>query len=213
MSVAENSPMEVLMAEYLKRKMSKELPHSQHCREWLKIFQDGKAAEWQTLLNKQNAVEIHYGKAAGAIRRDKADRFIGSRFVLTRKPREEGQEVDPHDLTTLSVKGRWCLQGHLDPDLQVKAEEGLLKSPTLSQLGGMALMQVLASNRWMLQLGNSKGAFLEALPLPAHFKPLYAQQPAGGIPGVPPDAVTEVLVSRIWWCSSRSGMVAIDPCL
>lgn len=100
------------------------------------------------LLSKQNAIKIHYGKVAAAIRRDKAHRFIGSRFVFTRKPQDEGQEVDRHDLSTLVVKGRWCLQGHLDPDLQVKAEEGLLKSLTLSQLGRMILLQILASNRW-----------------------------------------------------------------
>ena len=83
------------------------------------------------------------------------------------------------------MKGK-CLQGHLDPDLTLKAQEGLLKSPTLSQLGRMTLMQILASQRWKLQLGDMKGAFLEAGPLLTRFRPLYARLPAGGIPGVPP---------------------------
>ena len=43
-----------------------------------------------------------------------------------------------------------------------------------------------------LQLGDIKGAFLEAGPLPDKFRPLFAKQPAGGIPGVPSDAVLEV---------------------
>ena len=54
-------------------------------------------------------------------------------------------------------------------------------------------MQLIASNGWMLQLGDIKGAFLEAGPLPSQFRPLYAHQPRGGIPGVPSDAVLEVV--------------------
>lgn len=85
--------------------------------------------------------------------------------MLARKPIEEGKAVDPTDHTTYVVKGRWCLQGHLDPDLNLKAEEGLLKSPTLSQIGRIMLMQIILSKGWDLQLGDIKGPFLEAGPL------------------------------------------------
>ena len=44
-----------------------------------------------------------------------------------------------------------------------------------------------------LQLGDIKGAFPEAGALPQKFRPLFAKQPPGGIPGVPKDAVLEVL--------------------
>ena len=71
--------------------------------------------------------------------------------------------------------------------------EGKLQSPTLSQMGRMVLMQVLASLNWKLQLGDIKGAFLEAEPLEDRFRPMYAHQPPGGIPGVPSDAVIEIL--------------------
>lgn len=54
-------------------------------------------------------------------------------------------------------------------------------------------MQVLPSNNWMLQLGDIRGAFLEAEPLEDRFRPLYAHQPPDIIPGVPPDAVIEIL--------------------
>ena len=74
-----------------------------------------------------------------------------------------------------------------------KAESELLQSPTLSQLGRNTLMQLLASNRWQLQLGDIKGAFLEAGELPSKYRPLYAKMPPGGIPGVPFDSVIEVL--------------------
>ena len=113
--------------------------------------------------------------------------------MLTRKACREGEEVNPDDLDSFVVKGRWCLQGHLDPDLAEKAESGCLKSPTLSQLGRMTLMQMIASHKWLLQLGDIRGAFLEAGPLEEKYRPLYARQPAGGIPGVPAEAVIEVL--------------------
>ena len=54
-------------------------------------------------------------------------------------------------------------------------------------------MQLICSFGWDLQLGDIKGAFMEAGPLEDKFRPLYASQPAGGIPGVPEDAVLEIV--------------------
>ena len=53
----------------------------------------GKRSEWETISSKPHAVKIHYGKRAQEIKDTQAHRFIGSRFVLTRKPIEEGLEV------------------------------------------------------------------------------------------------------------------------
>ena len=185
--------LEILIADYLAKKMSKELHHSNNPPDLQAKVDKGKRAEWNTLISKDNVLKIHYGKAAQKIRDTLSHRFIGSRFVITRKPIDEGVEIDQNDLSTFDVKGRWCLQGHLDPDLDVKAMEGKLKSPTLSQLGRMLIMQILASQNWSLQLGDIKGAFLEADPLEDRFRPLFAHQPPGGIPGIPSDAVIEIL--------------------
>lgn len=185
--------IEVLIADYLAKKMSKELHHSNNPPELQSKIDKGKRTEWTTLMSKENVLKLHYGKAAQKIKDEFQHRFIGSRFVITRKPIDEGVEIDNNDLSSFDVKGRWCLQGHLDPDLDIKALEGKLKSPTLSQLGRMLIMQVLSSQQWSLQLGDIKGAFLEADPLEERFRPLYAHQPPGGIPGVPSDAVIEIL--------------------
>ena len=192
-ALAEQGSWDCLMAEYMKKKMSKELHHSNNPPALQQKVQEGKRTEWETIAAKPNSVRVHYGKKAEYIKQQFADRFIGSRYVLTRKPIEEGMAIDPDDYNTFTVKGRWCLQGHLDPDLETKAERGMLKSPTLSQLGRMTLMQVIASKGWLLQLGDIKGAFLEAGPLSDEFRPLYARQPAGGIPGIPENAVIEIL--------------------
>ena len=184
-------PIEVMLANYLQKKTNKEVPHSNNDPKVQALVDESKRIEWQTILDK-HAVKIHYGKRAQALREKHADRFIGSRFVITKKATEEDKPIRDDDPNSYRIKSRWCLQGHLDPDLDRKVEAGLLQSPTLSQMGRMLLMQLISSFQWVLQLGDIKGAFLEAGPLPAEFRPLLARQPAGGIPGVPPDAILEV---------------------
>eukprot|EP00435_Cladocopium_sp_Y103_P044898 s702_g12.t1 len=184
-------PIEVMVASYLEKKMSKELPPRKNPVELQKLVDESKRAEWDTIVDK-SAVKIHYGRKAAALREKYPERFIGSRFVIIRKAMEEDKPIIEQDSSTFRVKSRWCLQGHLDPDLDKKVAAGLLQSPTLSQLGRMLVMQLIASNGWLLQLGDIKGAFLEAGPLPESFRPLFAKQPYGGIPGLPEDAVIEI---------------------
>ena len=183
--------IEVMLVNYLQKKTNKEIPHSNNVSTVQAMVDELKLAEWQTILDKQ-AVKVHYGRRAKELAEKHADRFIGSRFVITKKPMEENQPIDDSDSSTFRIKSRWCLQGHLDPDLDRKVQDGLLQSPTLSQMGRMLTMQLIASHGWDLQLGDIKGAFLEAGPLPARFRPLFAKQPAGGIPGLPPEAIIEV---------------------
>ena len=129
----------------------------------------------------KQAVRVWLGSDAAKIRRRHADRFIGSRFVVTNKKEDE----------TERIKARWVLQGHNDPDFRVLSGE--CHSPTLSPLPKALILQVLASQRWTMNLGDIKEAFLEAGPFPQKYRPLYAHQPMGGIPGIPSDAVLEVL--------------------
>lgn len=89
-------------------------------------------------------------------------RFIGSRFVVVNKSDEDGERV----------KSRWCLQAHLDPDFREKLSSGMCHAPTLHQLSRALLLQIFVSNRWILQLGDIKGAFLEAGPINPKFAPL-----------------------------------------
>ena len=44
-----------------------------------------------------------------------------------------------------------------------------------------------------MHLGDIKGAFLEAGPIPDKYRPLFAHQPPGGIPGLDPNDVVEIL--------------------
>ena len=154
-----NDGIETLIAAHIQKKLSKELPPHGNPPELQALVDESKVAEWGTLEEK-TAIKIHYGKKAQELKRRFPDRFIGSRFVIIRKAAEEGIAIDPLNPSTYRVKSRWCLQGHLDPDLDEKASTGLLQSPTLSQMSRMLIMQVLASYGWVLQLGDIKGAFM-----------------------------------------------------
>ena len=77
------------------------------------------------------------------------DRFIPSRHVVTRPNPGE-------------FKARWCLRSYLDPDVMELVGSGSTQSPTVSQLGRMLSCQMIVSNGWNSQLGDIRGAFLEA---------------------------------------------------
>ena len=174
---------EVLLADYLQKKMAKELPHSGNAPELQRKIDEAKIAEWNTITAK-HAGRVVLGDEAIEVRKRFSHRIMGSRFVLTIKQEEDAPA---------RTKARWCLQGHLDPDLSEKASSGDLQSPTLSQVGRNLIFQLLASHRWQMRLGDIRGAFLCAGDLPVKYKPLYARLPPGGIPGVPDDALIEVL--------------------
>ena len=176
-----SSRAEALMAAFLQKRMQKEIPASGNEPDMQAKVEQAKQIEWDTVSGKQ-AVKVWTGAKAREIRQNYSHRFVGSRFVVTNKTDEEGSRI----------KARICLQGHSDPDVDEKIKSGLCHSPTLSQLGRAVLLQLMVSNHWTLNLGDIKGAFLEAGELPPKFRPLYAHQPEGGIPGVPRDAVIEV---------------------
>ena len=191
-----DNAVEALVAQYYNKRAQKEIPVSNNEPLLQAKVDQAKVSEWQTLIDKQ-AVRVVPPKEANWIKQHQPDRIMGSRYVVVKKPEEElienGKQPDPANLEHWKVKARWCLQGHLDPDLHTKVREGQLQSPTLSQIGRTILFQLLASHKWLLQLGDVKGAFLEAGPLPACYKPLFARIPAGGIPGIDKDCLIEVL--------------------
>ena len=109
---------------------------------------------------------------------------MSSRFVITEKKEDDSSRT----------KARWCLRGHHDPDLAAKVMSGICHSPTLSQLGRSVILQLLVSNCWKLNLGDIKGAFLEAdISKQTSENPLYAELPPGGVPGVEPSSLVQVL--------------------
>ena len=126
-----------------------------------------KDIEWKKLEEK-GAVRILSGDSAEEAKTQFADRFVPSRFVVTRPNPEE-------------FKARWCLPENLDPEVMELAGSGTTQSPTVSQLGRMLSCQMIVSNGWNLQLGDIRDAFLEADALDRKQGPLYSSLPPGRI--------------------------------
>lgn len=141
-----------------------------------KRFTQAKETEWKTLVEEKKAVKVLDRKTSQQIRADPSasKRIVPSRFVLTEKIEEQGRRA----------KARFCLGGHCDPDLTELAEAGELASPTCSTMGRYMCLQLIASFKWVLELGDIKGAFLEAQALDRPNGAIYCRQPPGGIPGI-----------------------------
>eukprot|EP00435_Cladocopium_sp_Y103_P006224 s2324_g2.t1 len=175
-----DNAVEVFINQYFSKRAQKEIPASRNEPMLQGRVDQAKVSEWQTLIDK-GAVRVVPASESRWIRKHKANRIMGSRFVIVKKPEEEivenGGIPDPANIDHWRVKARWCLQGHLDPDLSDKARSGQLQSPTLSQMGRTVMFQLMASHQWLLQLGDVKGAFLEAGPIPECYRPLFANLP------------------------------------
>ena len=175
---------EVLMAGFLKKQMQKELHHSNNPPLLQEKVDEAKTCEWMTLRDEKEALRVIPPRAANEIRKQKPDRIMTSRFVITEKQEDELSKI----------KARWCLRGHHDPDLILKVLAGKCHSPTLAQLSRNILLQLIVSFRWEMNLGDIKGAFLEANVKEKALKnPVYAELPPGGVPGVAPGSLVQVL--------------------
>ena len=103
----EGAPHEVMVAAYMKKKSSKEIPAFGNPPDIQKKVDEAKVLEWGTITAKHAGRPV-LGPEADEIRKHLSHRIMGSRFVMTIK-HEDG--ADPR------MKARWCLLGHLDPDL------------------------------------------------------------------------------------------------
>lgn len=154
-----------------KKKKSKAGVHEKHMtQEEKQMFHKAKLTEWETIYDDMKAVQLVNPTEAKAIRQTRGDRVIKSRYVLTKKE-EDGHPWRP--------KARLTMCGYMDPDAVSMAKEGKLASPTVSN----RCVQMIASHEWDLELGDIRGAFLEADRLDDR-EELFAELPPGGIPGV-----------------------------
>ena len=185
--VHENGPapcVEVLIANFLQKKLQKELHHSNNPPMLQEKIDRSKTTEWTTLRDEKNAIKVLPPSEAKKIRERRPDRIMTSRFVI----------VEKHEDGDSKIKSRWCLRGHHDPDLLQKVLAGKCHSPTLSQFGRSLILQVIVSHRWVMHLGDIKGAFLEAnVRDKALLNPVFAELPPGGVPGVAPGSLVQVL--------------------
>ena len=184
---SENGPaesVEILIASFLQKKLQKELHHSNNPPQLQEKIDASKIVEWTTLRDEKKALQVTPPQQARRIRSCRPDRIMTGRFVI----------IEKHDDGDSKIKSRWGLRGHHDPDLFTKVLAGKCHSPTLSQFGRSLILQMIVSNRWKMHLGDIKGAFLEAnVRQKALENPGFAELPPGGVPGVEPGSLVQVL--------------------
>ena len=180
-----HSSVESLVAGFIQKKLQTELPHSHNPPALQERIDQAKVVEFvHTLLDEKRAIQIIPPHQAYKIRRDKPDRIMSSRFVITEKKEDNSSRT----------KARWCLRGHHDPDLEAKVLSGKCHSPTLSPMSRSIILQLIVSCGWKLGLGDIKGAFLEAdVSRQTSANPVFAELPPGGVPGVAPGSLVQVL--------------------
>ena len=110
------------------------------------------------------------------------DRILPSRIVRRWKPAEQ-LGAPP------SRKSRWCIRGDKDPDiLELDRHAPAVATATLS-----IVLQIAASRRWKSAVGDLRNAFMQSDKLHRAKGRLFTQQPRGGLPGMDPRQIIEIL--------------------
>jgi hypothetical protein len=150
------------------------------CPTGLRKIRDGVLKEFNMLAKDKKAIRV---LSLEESRRVDPGRIVPSRTVLTSKI-EDGEEI---------VKARLTARGDKDPDLLSLVREGKTTSPTISTNGKVTAKQTIASMKFVMQLGDVTGAFLESDELMRKKGKIYLSQPRGGIPGLEPGQLLEVI--------------------
>lgn len=129
-------------------------------KEWSTVRESG-AVETQDAKKSQELEEIWSQRRTGE---DVGFEIVDSRIVHTDKKEAGG----------VRAKARWCIAGYQEEKLESLVQERETDAPTPSLGSKNIVLQVTASRKWVLQMGDVKGAFLQTDDLQ---RVLYVRQP------------------------------------
>lgn len=109
-------------------------------------------------------------------------RILPSRIVRRWKPGDQPG-------TPPSRKSRWCIRGDKDPDLL----DLVRHAPTVTTSTLAIALQICACQGWDAAVGDLRSAFMQSERLVRPSGRLYCQQPKGGLPGLHPEQLIEIL--------------------
>ena len=178
----------------------------------------GFKAEMDALVRDTGAWKLASIDESRRVRSTNPDRIMKPRPVWTEREKD-GKQV---------LKCRLTLQGFRDPDLLQLIRGGLTQSPTLSHNGRSLILQLVASFKFLLSIGDIKSAFLVSNHRPRENGAIYVSMPAGMCEdGVDSAQLYEVRNGyglgdqpQQWWATFRdfcleSGLKQhpLDPCV
>ena len=142
--------------------------------EWAKVEATGAVRTMSVEESEDVVQQLH---EAGL-----SSRVLPSRIVRRWKPAEQ-PGAPP------SRKSRWCVRGDRDPDiLELDRHAPTVTTATLS-----IVLQIAATKRWPASLGDLRNAFMQSDPLRRLQGRLFTKQPSGGLPGMDPRQIIEIL--------------------
>ena len=180
--VAESKVQEVLAAN----KGSDEVKESDIKPEEWPLWRVADGEEWSKVeasgavkaLSIEESQEVERQlREAGSI-----DRVLPSTVVRRWKPAELPGEPP-------TMKSRWCIRGDKDPDLLSLDRY----SPTVTTAVISIVLQTACSRHFRTAVGDLKNAFMQSERLVRPKGRLFCRQPRGGLPGMSPSQIIEIL--------------------
>eukprot|EP00435_Cladocopium_sp_Y103_P001618 s5475_g1.t1 len=212
---------EVINQAMLASKSSDEVRDDEITPEEWPEWRKADASEWEKVSSTQ-AVRALTVEQSEQVMKDlkqqgKLNRILPSRIVRRWKPAEQPGEAPKR-------KSRWCIRGDKDPDLMFLDRY----APTATTAVISIALQVGASLGFRCALGDLQNAFMQSDPLVREHGKLYCKQPNGGLPGLDPRQIVEILAGAYglgdapahWRRTLKRVLVelgyiqsAMDPCL
>ena len=152
---------------YLAKQSGKELDEKKLTAQEKAMFDKAKVLEITNLVNSNAIQVITDPDELSRIRRELPHRIMPSRFIITKKAGELGEDW--------KAKARWILLG---PDAMTQERF----APTPSSTTVMLCLQVISSMNYELYIMDVSSAFGQSDPHERAEGPLYASMPPTGIP-------------------------------
>ena len=178
-----------MSAAMRKKLLDREIPWSQIPDEQKPQFAEARDKEWDAWLRNRSVRVMTIEESEETEKNEDPARILRSDFKFKEKNNAFRSEENP---LSLKAKERLCGAGQDEPD----AQEGLLKldAPTVQRVGFFCFLQVVVQKRWLawFYLGDISEAFLQGTRRNTG-KRLFLRQPKGGLPGLDPRQLLEVL--------------------
>lgn len=168
-----------------RKKQGKDISEKSLTPERKLLFEGAKKKEWDMLKDEHKALRLLDPDEAAKVELECPDRVMQARYLLDDKWEDD----------VYRAKARMILPGHLDPDVEEMERNGENNSSTVMSFTRNVCLQLLATLRFKMSIGDVKGAFLVADRAERASGPLYGRVPKGGVgdPSVAPGSLFEVL--------------------
>ena len=143
-------------------------------------------AEWSK-VHSTGAVKVLSEEESHSVEHQLAEAGLSARILPSRIVRRWKKSEQPGEPPTR--KSRWCIRGDQDPDIL----DLLRHAPTITTSTLSVVLQIGTSQGWKAAVGDLRNAFMQSDKLERTAGRLYCRQPKGGLPGLSPHQLIEVI--------------------